>query len=224
MESYRSEEEQVEALKRWWEENGRSTIMGVVLALGLGFGWQGWTKSQEQAAENASNLYQQMLEVIAAAEENDQNSETGKQIAMQLKDSYRGSSYAQFAALHLARLAVNSGQPLEAEQELRWAIAMADAGDDVQQVAQLRLARVLAAQGKQDEALEMLQGASSHYAASYDIARGDIFLSRGNESEALASYQSALSSFEAGVPVPQTLQDKLEYLGARLQPAVTEAG
>jgi predicted negative regulator of RcsB-dependent stress response len=224
VESYRSEEEQVEALKRWWEENGRSTIMGVVLALGLGFGWQGWTKSQEQAAANASNLYQQMLEVIAAAEEGDQSAEPGKQIALQLKDSYRGSSYAQFAALHLARLAINSGQPLEAEQELRWAIAMADAGDDVYQVAQLRLARVLAAQGKQDEALEMLQGASGNYAVSYNIARGDIFLSRGNEPEALAAYESAVSSLEAGAPVPQTLQDKLQYLGARLQSAVTEAG
>ena len=38
MESYRTEEEQVEALKRWWDENGRSTMTAVVLALVAGFG------------------------------------------------------------------------------------------------------------------------------------------------------------------------------------------
>ena len=37
MEQYRTEEEQVEALKKWWEENGRSTIVAVIVALGLGF-------------------------------------------------------------------------------------------------------------------------------------------------------------------------------------------
>ena len=33
MEAYRTEEEQVEALQRWWDENGRSTILAVVVAL-----------------------------------------------------------------------------------------------------------------------------------------------------------------------------------------------
>ena len=37
MESYGTEEEQVEALRRWWNENGRSTIAIIVLALAGGF-------------------------------------------------------------------------------------------------------------------------------------------------------------------------------------------
>ncbi|MFT4768907.1 MAG: putative negative regulator of RcsB-dependent stress response [Glaciecola sp.] len=222
MESYRSEEEQVEALKRWWKENGRSTMIGVVLALGLGFGWQGWQKNQELAAESASNLYQQMLQALSAEE--DQGTTIGRQIAVELKDSHRGSVYAQFAAMHLARLAVNDGQPQVAEQELRWTLAMADAGDDVQQVAQLRLARVLASQDKQEEALGLLEGAITDFIASYAMARGDILLSQGLEAEAFDAYETAAGALEVGSPMPQTLQDKLEYLGARLQPAVAEAG
>ncbi|MFK8041180.1 YfgM family protein [Congregibacter sp.] len=222
MESYRSEEEQVEALKRWWKENGRSTMIGVVLALGLGFGWQAWQKNQDVAAQNASNLYQQMLQALSAEE--GQTSTIGRQIATELKDSHRGTVYAQFAALHLARLAVNDGQPALAEQELRWVLAMADAQDDVHQVAQLRLARVLASQDKQDEALTILQGATTNFVASYALARGDILLSQGRESDALAAYESAAAALEEGAPVPQTLQDKLEYLGARLQATVAEAG
>ncbi|WP_439101119.1 YfgM family protein [Congregibacter sp.] len=221
MESYRTEEEQVEALKRWWKENGRSTMIGVVLALGLGFGWQAWQKNQEIAAQNASNLYQQMLQALSAEE--GQSGTMGRQIATELKDTHRGTVYAQFAALHLARLAVNEGQPQLAEQELRWALAMADAGDDVHQVAQLRLARVLAAQDKEEEALSLLQGASTDFVASYALARGDILLAQGREADALVAYESAAAALEEGAPVPQTLQDKLEYLGARVDIAAVEA-
>jgi predicted negative regulator of RcsB-dependent stress response len=221
VESYRSEEEQVEALKRWWKENGRSTLIGIALALGLGFGWQAWQKNQQLAAENASNLYQQMLQVLSTQDE--QAGTVGRQLATQLKEQHRGTVYAQFAAMHLARLAVNDGQLQAAEQELRWTLSMASGNDDIQQVAQLRLARVLASLEKPDEALDLLQGANPDYQASYAIARGDIFLSQGLEAEAFAAYESALATMEEGAPVPQTLQDKLEFLGARLQSAVLEA-
>ena len=47
MEEYRTEEEQVEALRRWWDENGRSTIAAIVIALSVGFGWQAWKSNEE---------------------------------------------------------------------------------------------------------------------------------------------------------------------------------
>jgi predicted negative regulator of RcsB-dependent stress response len=70
VESYRTEEEQLEALKRWWQENGRGIVLGVVLALGLGFGWQAWQTNQQTAAENASILYQQLLQALASPDPN----------------------------------------------------------------------------------------------------------------------------------------------------------
>ena len=42
MDTYRTEEEQVEAIRHWWDENGRSIIISIVLALAAGFGWQAW--------------------------------------------------------------------------------------------------------------------------------------------------------------------------------------
>lgn len=222
MEGYRSEDEQLEALKRWWQENGRSIVIGVVLALGLGFGWQTWQRNQQISAENASNLYQQMLQALASEQE--VGGELGKQLATQLKDSHRGTVYAQFAALHLARLAVNSGQAALAEQELRWTLGMADTDSDIHRVAQQRLARVVAAQGRADEALELLADAPAAFAASYAMARGDILLQEGREAEALASYEAAAGALAEGTPVPPTLTDKLEYLGARVQAAAGEDG
>ncbi|MEW8396328.1 MAG: tetratricopeptide repeat protein, partial [Candidatus Thiodiazotropha sp.] len=40
MSEYQTEEEQVEAIKRWWKENGTSVIAGLVIGLGGIFGWQ----------------------------------------------------------------------------------------------------------------------------------------------------------------------------------------
>ncbi|MEM1404089.1 MAG: tetratricopeptide repeat protein [Pseudomonadota bacterium] len=213
MDSYRTEDEQVEALKRWWKENGQSTVIGIVLALGLGFGWQAWQRNEQVTAENASTLYQQMLQALATQDE--RGADAGRALALQLKDEYRGTAYAQFASLHLARLAVLEGQEPEAEKELRWVLSMADAGSELHQVAQLRLARVLAAQGQADSALALLENAETDFVASYAMARGDILLGDGREDDALAAYESAVASLDADSPIPQTLQDKLQYLTAR---------
>lgn len=214
METYRTEEEQVEALKSWWKENGRSVLIGVVLALGIGFGWQGWQQSRQSAAENASALYQQMLQALSLEEE--QGAGVAREIAEQLKDAYRGTRYAQFAALHLARLAVNDNQLAVAEKELRWVLGMATTGDEVFQTAQLRLARVMAAQGQTEESLALLKGAVTDFAASYALARGDILLELGREEEALVAFEAAAAAVEPGVPMPKTLEDKIQYLTARL--------
>ncbi len=40
MEIYNSEEQQVEAIKRFWKENGTAIIAGVVLGLGGLYGWR----------------------------------------------------------------------------------------------------------------------------------------------------------------------------------------
>jgi predicted negative regulator of RcsB-dependent stress response len=212
VESYRTEEEQLEALKRWWKENGRSTIIGVVLALGVGFGWQAWQKTREAAAAEASNLYQQMLSALAA--EPQQGAGPARALAQRIKEEHRGTTYAQLAALHLARMAVNSDELADAGEELRWVLATADKGSDLHRMAQLRLARVVAAQGEPDAALAMLENSDPAYAASYAMARGDILLGAGRDGEALEAFERAAATLDADVPLPQTLRDKLEYLQA----------
>ena len=53
MSEFLTEEEQVERLKQWWKENGRSIIAGVVIGLGVFGSWQGWRAYQIQQAEAA---------------------------------------------------------------------------------------------------------------------------------------------------------------------------
>jgi len=222
VESYRTEEEQVEALKRWWQENGRSIAVGVVLALGLGFGWQAWQKNQQTNAENASVLFQQMLTALTA--EAEQGPEPARAVAERIKDEYRGSAYARFAALHLARIAVTQGDLDVAEAELRWVLAMTSEGDDLQRVARLRLARVLAAAGDTEAALGLLESPQPAYAASYALARGDILLAEDRREEALAAYERAAAALDAEQPLPRTLSDKIDFLRAVAGSTAGEAG
>lgn len=210
MEQYRTEEEQVEALKRWWDENGRSIIVAIIVALGLGFGWQGWQKYQQDELETASNSYQSMLQMLST-----QDDAGAATLAADIKQNYSRSTYAQFAALHLARIAVNKGDLATAESELRWVLGRADQGSDSMQLAQLRLARVLASKGEAEQALAILDSADpGAYAAAYQVGRGDILLLQERNEEAREAYSSALmlASRGQGQVNMSMLQQKLQSL------------
>jgi len=218
VESYRTEEEQVEALRRWWQENGRTTLVAIIVALGIGFGWQGFKQYNEERSDEASDLYQRMLQAFSTPALPGEQPQVALQLAQQLKSEFEGSSYAQFAALQLASTAVGENDLAGAETELRWVLGKADAGSDVARIAQLRLARVLAAQGQEEQALEIIAKVDAGaYGASYALARGDILLSLGREDEALEAYQAARALATADGEVNlASLEQKLQALSARL--------
>lgn len=219
MDSYGTEEEQVEALKRWWEENGRSMIISIALALGLGLGWQAWQGNRETEVANASIIYQQMLQVLS--EETPANRKRGRELALQLKDAHAGTTYAHFAGLHLARLAVADGETALAEQELRWVLAKSDG--EVQQLAQLRLARILAEAGSTEKALEMLTaGQGGSLAASFAIARGDVLMAAGRDDEARLAYDAAAAALGPTQALPASLQEKISYLNPKPAPSAAQ--
>lgn len=193
MEQYRTEQEQVEALRRWWNENGRSTIAAVVIALAAGFGWQAWQANQLRQQEQASDRYQELLRNLGAQQATT-GSQPGIEMAEQLKNEFGNTTYAQFAALHLAAMAVSAGKLPDAEQQLRWVLGKAKSDSDTAQVAQLRLARVLAASGDTDQALAILEKSEpGPYGASYAAARGDILLAAGRKDEAREAYSKAVT-------------------------------
>jgi predicted negative regulator of RcsB-dependent stress response len=215
VESYSTEEEQVEALRRWWDENGRSTIIAIVVALSAGFGWQAWKSYDQKSMESASNIYQTMLQSMSVENATPIENAVTADLAVRLKDEHQGSSYAQFAALQLASMAVAEDNLPEAESQLRWVLSRADKGGDIAQVTELRLARVLAASGQAEQALDVLQQAGSvSYSASYALARGDVLLQLGRTEEARDAYTDAkaLAGQNGGQVNLATLDQKLQSL------------
>lgn len=219
MEAYRTEEEQVEALRKWWDENGRSIVLAIVVAAAAGFGYQGWQEHQRGQRAQASDMYQAMVRTIGGGGD----SAAAAELAEQLKASFPGSTYGQFAALHLAAFAVEDGNLAEAEAQLRWVLGQADAGSDTAQVAQLRLARVMAANDQADQALAILDSDAGAYRASYALARGDILLGLGRDEEARMAYSMALAeSGQVGANLASVRQ-KLQSLAAAEVTASQEA-
>ena len=65
MADHLSEEEQIEAVKRWWAANGMQTILAAVLVVGGYFCWQYWEQEQQLQTDQASNAYLEMIEVVS---------------------------------------------------------------------------------------------------------------------------------------------------------------
>lgn len=208
MVDYATEEEQVEALKSWWRENGKSIIAGAVLGILALVGWRGWTWYQETQALEASRLYDQ---VSARIPEGDR--ETLVSAAEQLREDYASTAYAPLAALAAARAAVDAGEHGAAAEWLRW--AMENGGDaKLGYLARGRLARVVAANGKVDEGLSLLDvDAPAAWAGLYGEIRGDLLTEKGNPEAAAEAYRAALDA-EIPPPDPEAVQRKLNQVQA----------
>jgi len=206
---YRTEDEQVESLKKWWAENGKSAVFGVVLGLSAIFGWREWQDYTMERAVGASQLYQQM---VIAARDND--TATLRDKAQEITTLFKRTAYAVFARMTLAKLAVEDGDLEGAESHLRWALANAP-GDSLHHVIRLRLARVLMAEDKLDGAQDLLVAATSRgeFAHRYRELEGDLLRRKNQVEEARKAYREALRLAEASGQDTTLLDMKLDDLG-----------
>ncbi len=196
MTAHLSEEEQIEQLKRWWKENGKSTVTGVLLAVAAYFGYEGWQSQQQQQAEAASALYQNMLESVPTPVLNDEQKATASHLAGELKDGHGGSLYGNYGALMLARIAVQNNDLERAAEELRWALKKSEKGAVADLIA-ARLARVLAELGQYDEAHKLVATTTNaSVSAVYAEIRGDIYAQQSNYAGARSAYEQALNKLQ----------------------------
>ncbi|MGS2716756.1 YfgM family protein [Eionea flava] len=197
MADHLTEEEQLEQLKTWWKENGLSLIAAVLVGLIAYFGFQWWQNHQQQQAEQASALYEQLIESIQAnpASGNavsEENKKTALYLAEQLRTDYTGSLYAVNASLFAAKIAVEENDLAAAESSLKWAVD--NSRDAMQGIASLRLARLYLAKEQYDEALALVNTDIESLQSMNAELRGDILLAKNDVEGAKAAYQEALDS------------------------------
>ncbi len=203
MEVYNSEQEQVEALKAWWDKNGRSTLVGLAVMLLSVVGWQQWDGHRKGIAEAASTHYQKMVEMM------DKDSNSAMEAGRALIASYPDSIYAVMASMAMAKLAVEQKDLDGAAAHLHSAMQQSDQ-PELAALARLRLARVELAQGKHDAALATLAAGES--SASSDELRGDILLSQGNADAARDAYTRAVEGYSETPDKREIVQMKLDDL------------
>ncbi|MGM3175863.1 YfgM family protein [Dickeya lacustris] len=187
MEVYTTENEQIDALRRFFIENGKALAIGVVLGIGALVGWRLWQNHQENSTMAASAAYQQVTESLSGG------TAEGIASAEQFAAGDHGN-YGAFAALALAHQFVEKNDVAKAEQQLRQAQGLTKDGD-LQALIALRLARVQLQQKKPDDALKTLEAIKSEgWLAMVSDVRGDVLVSKGDSQGARDAYNKAMAA------------------------------
>ncbi|MFS1985099.1 YfgM family protein [Vibrio breoganii] len=202
MELYDSEEQQVEAIKDWWKENGKAVILGAVIGLGGLFGWRYYQDSVVDGQEATSDAYGKSIQALQA-----QGLDATEQVQTFINDN-ADREYAVLAALQLSQSQVAAAEYKEALAQLEW--AKANTKDDaIVPVITLRVARVKAETGDIDGAIADLSAMQvAGWEGRVAELKGDLLLRNGDSEGALTAYSEAQQAADAS----QTIQFKLDDL------------
>lgn len=215
MDVYRTEEEQVAAIKKWWRDNGMTVAIAVSLAVAVYGGWTWYRHARLEEALTASRVYSNMMTAAEEAGRAPAGSDAALRVqrgAKELAEKYADTAYGPYGALILARDAVNADDYAAAEKYLRDAIDHAR-DDSLKAVATDRLARVLAAQGKAGDALALLKAeVPAGLVVGRETTRGDILLAQGKRAEARAAFQKAFDATGEKDPARALVRMKLDYV------------
>ncbi|MCM0612263.1 tetratricopeptide repeat protein [Marinobacter sediminum] len=192
MAEMRTEEEQVQAIKDWWKNNGSSLLIGIGAALAIVFGWQAWQNHQAEQRAEAANQFANLLNAYSN-QADETSGETVTFVAKTLREDYTDSAYAIYGNLILARQKLTDGDAAGAVESLQWALDKAAGHQALALVVRNRLARAQFASGNYDEALATINEASDSDAFDpvFSELKGDILLAKGDQDGAREAYLAA---------------------------------
>ncbi len=204
MEVYSNENEQVDALRRFFANNGKALAVGVIVGIAALGGWRFWSSHQEGADKDASAQYQQLTSAMQA--DKPQTLEAVASFA-----SENNNTYGALAALDLAKQYVAANQLDKAITLLQ--SGLKDTKDaNLQAVINLRLARIQLQQNQADAALTTLNNVKGDgWTAIVADIRGEALLSKGDKQGARDAWSKGAES-QASPALKQMLQMKMNNL------------
>lgn len=204
MESYETEEQQVEALKKWWKENATASLIGLGIAIATILGWNSWLDYKKEQMGKASVIYDQLLKDVESNKK-----DAVETVAKQIKTEFGSTEYATYSTLLQAKTKVEAGDLAGAKELLQ---GLANQSSDLSQLAKLRLVRLFLATGEYEKGLQLIgqvdQKAAAGFSDNYDELVGDLYVALDRIDEARTSYEKALHN---GYQSP-LLQFKLDDL------------
>jgi predicted negative regulator of RcsB-dependent stress response len=189
MSVYMTEEEQLEALKKWWNKYSNPIVITISIILLAIAGYKYWAWHQEKTTALASSAYEQLM--VSFSQQDEPNIQAH---ANQLIKQYNGTIYADVARLILAKQSITNGNLKQAEEQLR-SVASKSPMASMQQVAKIRLARILISQKQYVKAQnELKHVADASYKPMINELRGDIYAATGKYNLAIAAYRKAIDA------------------------------
>lgn len=206
MEVFENENEQMEAVKRFFAENGKALIVGVVLGIGALVGWRVWNSNQAENASAASLGYQTLSSELQA--DKPQALEALQKFAAENK-----SIYGSFASLELAQKFADKNELNQTAKALENSLANTKDAN-LQALINLRLARVQIQQKEADAALKTLETIKGEsWAALVADLRGEALLSKGDRQGARDAWSQGLVT-QSSPALIEMLQIKINNLSS----------
>lgn len=205
MSVYKTEEEQIDDLKRWVKSYGPSIIAGIVLAIALLYGWRYWNTYQHNRAVKASILYQQAVDAYQT-----KSADLLTKSVTTLQNKYTKSPYASYAVFLQAKVAADQQDYPTAETNLSWIIKHSH-DNNIKSIAQLRLGSIQTADHQEKMAIKTLESIkNSAFKGLAHIKIADAYLALGDAENAKINYEAASELLpDAGNTMP-TLAVKLD--------------
>jgi len=208
VETYQTEEQQVEAIKNFWSENGNSIIAGLVIGFAGFIGYNYYQDHQLAQQQQVADSYMTIVE------------DAGKnptQFSKKAEDfiSKNGeSSYASLTALTLAKTAIDKKEFEQAKKDLQIAIDKAP-NEAIKALATLRLAHLQIQLNEFDQALTTLaKPMPKAFIASIEETKGDVYVLQNKNDLARNAYQTAID--KDGLKASPNLQLKIDDLAIAL--------
>ena len=182
------EEQEINQLKDWWKENGKTIIVAFILGVGGMFGWRYWQAHQAEQIAQASAQYDAL---IYSAQQNEQAKKANIEQFVQANSK---TAYAVFALLDEAKKATEKPDFAAAEANLNQALTQSQ--DEVlTSIVALRLSAVQFQLGQLDNALTTLnQVKGESFNARKAILTGDIQIAKGDKVAAKNSFEQVQQS------------------------------
>ncbi|WP_022942031.1 tetratricopeptide repeat protein [Psychromonas hadalis] len=205
IEGYETEEQQVDAIKQWWKDNGNTLVIGAVVGLAGLWGWRFYNDSVIEGQEKASQAYNNMLVTFEA-----QGSEADLDKIQTFVTEHSGSNYAILASLLLAKEAVVKKDFKLAKTQLVQ-LQGQNSYAPLNPLINLRLARVEVELGQLTEALSTLALISEvGFIAKAEQVKGTVYLKQGDVNNARIAFQSAIDASKGRIdPILQLQFDDL---------------
>ena len=220
VEGYETEEQQVEAIKKWWKANGNTAVIAVVVALAGLWGWRYYNESRISAQEATSQAYTDML-LKFEAQGDDKELDSISAFAAANSDN----NYGVLASLLLVKEALAQDNYELAKTQLLQLQAQ-NGYEPLNAVINLRLARVQAELGEYQAALDTLALITEkHFLAKAYQVKGTVYLQLGEQEKARSAFQDAINASQGRVDTVLQLQfdDLAVPAGAAVSAPVLDA-
>lgn len=225
MSDYLTDEEQLDRLKAWWEQNGLMLLGGVVVAVAGVVGWNWYRDYRSDTVAQSSDLYEDYLAAEGVERET---------VEATLAGEYPDSAYHVLVLLRTAERSMDGADAEAAEAELSEALEAADS-DKLADLVRLRLARVQLELDRGDAALATLSEVRSiGLRSQVQELKGDIHMMRGERPEAHEAYVAALAEMGQGAQrsllemkvadTADTVADTAQPVAETAQPVAGTAG